>query len=80
MSTQIERELWCSLTDEEVQSRVSYWRSVMDEREKVAKDARESAKDFKDQLNGLDGQARRLGDAVRDRRELRMVDCVVEWP
>ena len=74
---QIELELLCELTDEEVQMRGLQLASAFVERDKVDAAKRDAARSFGKQLEGIDERMRRLSDAIAERREYRFVRCAV---
>ena len=74
---QVELELMCELTDEDVQMRAQQLAGAFVERDKVDAAKREAARAFSKQLEGIDERMRRLSDAIRDRREMRFVRCAV---
>jgi hypothetical protein len=74
---QIELELLCELTDEEVQMRGLQLASAFVERDKVDAAKRDAARSFGKQLEGIDERMRRLADAIAERREYRFVRCAV---
>jgi hypothetical protein len=73
----IELELYCNLTDDEVQSRGLMLVEAITERDQVDAARREAGKRFKDKLVGLDERQRKLGRVIRERAEHRMVQCMV---
>jgi hypothetical protein len=75
----IELELYCNLTDDEVQSRGLMLVEAITERDQVDAARREAAKQYRDKLVGLDERQRKLGRVIRERAESRMVQCVVQF-
>jgi len=74
---QIELELLCELTDEEIQMRGHQLAAAFVERDKVDAAKREAARTFGKQLEGIDERMRRLSDAIAERREFRFVRCAL---
>jgi hypothetical protein len=75
----VELELFCMLTDEEVQNRglmLGETVSAIDD----TNTARTAAmKEFKERLVGLTEQQRKLARIIRERAEQRMVTCAVRY-
>lgn len=75
----IERELLCGLTDEEVQSRGRLLSETVTTIDEINEARTAAAKQFKERVTGLVELQRRLSKAIRERAEMRMVVCAVQF-
>jgi hypothetical protein len=74
---QIELELFCTLTDEEIQSRGMMLVETVRLKDETNRAQKESAKAYRETLTGLDERQRDLSRIIRERAERRMVRCAV---
>lgn len=75
---EIVQDLMCDLSDPELFDRAQQMSTVLQTIDEVETARRVSAKDFKDRLEGLHGESRKLSFIVRQRQEKRPVRCSVE--
>lgn len=76
---QLELELPCMLTDEEVQSRGRMLGETIWSIDETNTARTEAMKKFKERLVGLNEQQRKLARIIRNRVEPRMVHCAVRF-
>lgn len=76
---EIDLELWCDLTDAEVQERAQQLGAAVAEYDQVDSDKKDSMKQYTDQLKEISGRMRRLSRIIRNRTEQRMVRCAVQF-
>lgn len=72
----VKRELICQLTVDEWMQRATNLARANKQKEKLQAEASTIAKDFKDRIGGVSGQAKKLMSAVLTRAETRTIDCV----
>jgi len=70
-------ELPFDLTDDEVRERGQEQAKLLAEKADVEQRKKDTAKEFKDRIEGLDEQIGKLVDVIQTGRELRPVSC--EW-
>lgn len=76
---EIVMDLMCDLSDAELFDRAQQMSTVLQTIDEVETAKRVSAKDFKERLEGLVGESRKLSWIVRQRSESRPVRCSVEF-
>lgn len=76
---QIELDLPCTLTDEELQSRSIMLAETVVQVDDVQEARSSSAKDFREKLVGLLERQRMLSGVLKTRIERRIVRCIVEF-
>src|SRR5262249_39580173 len=76
---EIDLELWCDLTDFEVQERAQQLGAAVAEYDQVDSDKKDSMKEYTEQLKEIAGRMRRLSRIIRNRTEVRIVKCTVSF-
>jgi hypothetical protein len=75
----IELQLFCALTDEEVQSRGLMLGETVSAIDQTQAARTSAMKDFKERIVGLNERQRDLARVIRERSEERMVSCAVRF-
>ena len=76
---QIEVQLACELSEEEIQFRAQELGVAVTEYDVIADEKKDAMKGFKERLEVVAHRMRRLSKIVQEKREYRMVPCVVEF-
>ena len=76
---EIEMELVCPLTDEDILSRGRMLCRTVSEMEETERARSEAAKEFREQLAALSDRQKRLALAIQSRQETRLVGCVEQF-
>ena len=79
MPKEVELELPCDLTEDEMRCKVQQVAAALAETDTVESAKADADKEFKRQLQELNERMRRLGKHVREKSEIRMVICTVEF-
>jgi hypothetical protein len=74
-----ERELWVDLSDSEINTKAQELSQLMVEFEEVEEEKRAAAKEYSDELKGLRAKMRTISKVIREKKELRPVDCEVRF-
>jgi hypothetical protein len=79
MDGRLELQLFCTLTDAEVQQRGLMLGETVSAIDATNTARTEAMKKFKESLVGLTEQQRKLAHIIRERAEERMVSCAVQY-
>ena len=79
MQKEIDLELMCDLTDEDVQQRAQELGAAIEEQYRVQGEKADAMKEFTDQLKEIGERLRKISRAIRTRSESRIVKCVVQF-
>jgi hypothetical protein len=74
-----ERELWVDLSVAEINTKAQELGQLMVEFEEVAEEKRAATKEYSDELKGLRAKVRTISKVIREKKELRSVDCEVRF-
>jgi hypothetical protein len=75
----LERKLFCTLTDEEVQSRGSMLCETIWKIDETNSARSEAMKQYKERLVGLNESQRKLAHVIRERSEERIISCFAQY-
>jgi hypothetical protein len=79
MAKEIDLELWCELTGDEIQERAQQLGNALSEYDRVDADKKEAMKEYAESLKEISGRMRRLSGIIRNRTEQRIVKCIVTF-
>ncbi len=79
MESIFETELLCSLSEDEVLSRGRMLGDMIAREDEIEEARKKAMTEFKEKLTGVRERQRELAGIIRERRERRLVRCVVQY-
>lgn len=77
MARDLDLELWCDLTPDEIQERAQQLGASLAEYDAVESDKKDAMKEYGEQLKEIAGRMRRLSRIIRSKQEQRIVKCAI---